>query len=319
MPKIIAYHGRQVTDPTFDYKYVGLENAVDQEGPGFYFTTKKEEAIGYGSKGIVITAELMVNTAKFFTLKTKPKFNTIRALIRRAPDYKESLMNFAEDPSRAFQLAIETYLDNDSAIDAYLTIQRDFYSYSPKQYLENLVWFGYNGHIIPIKAQEGWFHYIIYNTKCIKTIDVIPTKELKKIEESKLLSNKILLEYAIDLNFDKLTPVMSRYDFVEHSPKFKNISSKLKTINIVEKYRKNSGEGLPLMVVSISRLIPTQNKIDSERLSNVTLNKEEIKDYPFVVKLDNNFYLLDGHHRVYRDKLDGKGLIKVHCLDLDRL
>lgn len=132
--------------------------------------------------------------------------------------------------------------------------------------------------------------------------------------------NKILLEYAIDLDlsFDKLTPEISRYDFVQRSPTFKSLPQRFKYINIIEKYRKTSGEGLPLMVLSISRLIPTQNKIDSDRLSNVTLNRSEIEALPFVVKLDNNFYLLDGHHRVYRDKRDGKGLVKVHILDLDR-
>jgi len=188
------YTGRTVKSTDFDYKYVGLEKAIDKEGPGFYFTTSIDTAFGYaGNDGIVIIAD--VDTKKFLTIKNKPKLSDIKKLILAAPDLEDTLTNFAENYHQALKIAIESYLDYDSALDSYQTIWHDFYRYEPVKYLEQLIKLGYNGHFGE-KFEKAQFvdesqHIVVYNNKVIKVIDV---KYSKGINESKKLINKILKE-----------------------------------------------------------------------------------------------------------------------------
>ena len=46
---IIAYHGTNNKIDKFVTDFVGGQNAMDQEGPGIYFTTKEDDAYQYGN------------------------------------------------------------------------------------------------------------------------------------------------------------------------------------------------------------------------------------------------------------------------------
>jgi len=192
---MILYTGRTVKSTEFDYNYVGLENAIDQEGPGFYFSTSINTAFGYaGNDGIVIIAD--VDTTKFLTKKNKPKLSDIKKLILAAPDLEDTLTNFAEDYNKALKIAIQSYIEYyDSALDSYQTIWHDFYRYEPVKYLEQLIKLGYNGHFGELFEKSNFVeesqHVVVYNNKVIKVLDV---KYSKGINESKNAINKILKE-----------------------------------------------------------------------------------------------------------------------------
>lgn len=184
------YTGRTVKSTEFDYNYVGLETANDQEGPGFYFSTSINTAFQYaGLDGIVIIAD--VDTTKFLTKKSKPKLKDIKKLILSAPNLEDTLTNFAEHYNKALNIAINSYVDFDSALHAYQLICYDFYRHNPVQYLEQLIKLGYNGHFGEKFESELGQHVVVYNNKVIKVLDV---KSSKGINESKKIINKILLE-----------------------------------------------------------------------------------------------------------------------------
>lgn len=73
--------------PRFDLNNIGQREAVDQEGPGFYFTTNKDEANGYAyPNGIIVTAKYNGNNL----ISTDSKLNKkhIDKMISMAPDDK---------------------------------------------------------------------------------------------------------------------------------------------------------------------------------------------------------------------------------------
>ncbi len=160
--KEIWYHGRTVKDTKFDVKYTGKGN--DQEGPGFYFTTLKEEAARYTDHGgIIISVEL--NPRKL--VSGKPNKAELTKLIKMAPDYKMTLTDWGEDPYDAFETVINGMMDNDTKYDAFQSVWYDFYRYEPADYLRNVVKLGYDGH----KGVTLKYAIVIYNPKAIKVID----------------------------------------------------------------------------------------------------------------------------------------------------
>jgi hypothetical protein len=67
-------------------------------------------------------------------------------------------------------------------------------------------------------------------------------------------------------------------------------------------------DSLPETVLNISELTPTKNFLDIS-----TLNKKMslFKGLPFVIKSNNEYFIIDGHHRIALAALDGKENIKV--------
>ena len=191
MSIITVYTGRTVKSAKFDYNYVGLKEAIDQEGPGFYFSTGENVAEAYaGENGIIITAE--VDIKKFLTYKNKPKLKDVRRLILSAPNLEDTLTNFDQNYYKALNSAIKAYMEYyDSALDSYQTLCNDFYKYEPVQYLMTMIKLGYNGHLGEV-FDDGQ-HVVVYNNKIIKVINVVDVGELKLTNESKFIE-KILKE-----------------------------------------------------------------------------------------------------------------------------
>jgi hypothetical protein len=46
---ILAFHGSKNKIEKFTDEFVGRREATDQEGPGIYFTTSREDAMAYGN------------------------------------------------------------------------------------------------------------------------------------------------------------------------------------------------------------------------------------------------------------------------------
>lgn len=215
------YTGRTVKNTDFNYDYVGLKNATDKEGPGWYFSTSIKTAFEYAGKdGIVIIAD--VDTSKFLTTKSKIKLSDVKKLILAAPNLDDTLTNFAENKNKALKIAINSYIEYyDSALDSYQTIWHDFYMNEPVKYLEQLIKLGYNGHFGEMFTGGDFVeksqHVVVYNNKVIKIKDV---KSSKGINESKILVNKILKEIG-DANIKSFvfkniqdSDMLCRYSFI---------------------------------------------------------------------------------------------------------
>lgn len=165
----IWYHGRVVKNSTFSLDYVGKKEAMDQEGPGFYFTNSYKNAMRYAEhRGIILTCKISYRVKKLLTEKSRPLKDVCQQLIWNSPDRDYRLQNWDENPSKAMTIALATYMQNDKAIDAYLTIKNDFYPLG-KEYLKIISKF-YDGHVV--KREGGVLHLIIYNPDLISVIDI---------------------------------------------------------------------------------------------------------------------------------------------------
>jgi hypothetical protein len=160
----VWYHGRTVDSEVFDLKYVGREEAKDQEGVGFYFTKNKKDASGYAApNGVVLTVEL--KPRKLVSLSQPAKGSDVDFLIDHAPDLEGTLSNWDENPTRAKREAKKAMMAP-TAKETFENIWYDFYKYAPKLFLEKMISLGYDGH----QASRTDEHIIIYNPKAIKVI-----------------------------------------------------------------------------------------------------------------------------------------------------
>lgn len=170
----VWYHGRTVDSEVFDLKYVGREEAKDQEGVGFYFTKNKKDALGYaGSNGVVLTVEL--KPRKLVSLSQPAKESDVDFLIDHAPDLEVTLSNWDENPTVARRAAKKAMMRPLKAKDTFESIWFDFYKNEPKLFLEKMISLGYDGH----QAARTDEHLIIYNPKAIKVIKKEKSSELK--------------------------------------------------------------------------------------------------------------------------------------------
>ncbi len=161
------YHGRKIKDKDFRYDFVGGEAAIDQSGPGFYFTTDKDDAWGYAAPdGVIITVK---NSFQNLIEKgDEPKEEDVRKLMKMAPHLEDSLTDWAEDPDEAFEDAFESMYNKDDAIDTFLSVYADFYlrTGGSGKYVENMKELGYDGIVVPSHENDkgaAIYHVVVYN------------------------------------------------------------------------------------------------------------------------------------------------------------
>ena len=132
------------------------------------------------------------------------------------------------------------------------------------------------------------------------------------------VSESILIEQAVSLGnfFTHIEPNFYG-SILRHSPNFPTLQSKIDTINMIEEYREDSGAGLPEITIPVSRLIATQPDVQDELVAMAMRGDLPKGFIPFVVKMNNKYYIIDGHHRTTTEIIQKKKEVKVHLLDLD--
>ena len=187
-----------LTEPRFDLNKIGQREANDQEGPGFYFTTKEQEALGYAHpNGIVVTAKFV--GSNLISVNDKINNKHVNKMIQMAPDLNDTLANWGYDPgytSKAEALAQlkDSIYSDDNAKDIWLTVWYELYRDYAKQFVENMVKLGYDGLIVtPKYTDDDRKHVVIYNINTIKVVDVVQYKDLTSEEE---LQESVLLTKA---------------------------------------------------------------------------------------------------------------------------
>lgn len=173
---VIAYHGTPHQFDQFDLNLTGKGN--EQEGPGIYFTTNKQQALGYGSR--IIKAQLHLNNV--VQLSGTINEDHIRTLILQSlglSDESElesmdgsdefwdsNLSNYGESLYGAYESAVNAVLRySTSPHDAFQTVWYEHYRDNAGDYLRNMIKLGYDGVVIP--AQDAT-HYVVFNPNAIE-------------------------------------------------------------------------------------------------------------------------------------------------------
>lgn len=164
-----AYHGSPTKIQKFSDEFVGGKEAVDQEGPGIYFTTSEEEANGYGENiyKVNLTPRLLFDQTPVNSKKLAP---LILKLAKMAPDWMENAQNYDENPTKGLRDFVTSTINyNDNEKDCILQVWIDFYKNDTVSYVRNCVKLGIDG-IIVTKEYKGIKHIIVYNPSIITPI-----------------------------------------------------------------------------------------------------------------------------------------------------
>lgn len=160
-----VFHGSEAKINKFVDNFVGSQEAIDQEGPGIYFSSHRPEAESYGNflYSAELTPRVLYDQTPTNPKKLKP---IIEKLVRMAPDWESNAENYDENPEKGLKDFIESTLNyNDNEKDCILQVWIDFYRYNPVDYVRNCVKLGIDGIIVDTPRSK---HFIIYNPNIIK-------------------------------------------------------------------------------------------------------------------------------------------------------
>ena len=97
----------------------------------------------------------------------------VERLMRQAPDLEDSLMNWDEDPERAFKAALAAMLKQTGPKAVFESVWYDFYRDDPAAYLRNVAALGYGGSLIPREDENGEsiVHIVMYDVNKIRIVE----------------------------------------------------------------------------------------------------------------------------------------------------
>lgn len=170
--KVIVYHGSKDIIDEFKYEYCNKGN--DQLGSGFYFTTDKDEAKGYGSN----IHQVVLNIKKPLDADKLGSMTFERALffIKRSPDLDDALSNWGdierEGKNKVMRNAAENYtFKNENLVKGLFNIANDFYGDDIKRFNYSITMsYGYDGIIK--HHENGIDHYVAFFPEQIKILGI---------------------------------------------------------------------------------------------------------------------------------------------------
>ena len=164
-----AYHGTDEKIENFTDEFVGTEEATDQEGPGIYFTTDREDAHQYG--GILYTVILRPNKLVDESSPDNINPEELEKIIKTLPEWEMQAQNWDEDPERGLRMAIDGFIRyNETEKDVFQQVWIDFFRYNPVLFVRGMVTLGYDGQII--EKENGRRHIIVYNPAIIEVTNI---------------------------------------------------------------------------------------------------------------------------------------------------
>lgn len=175
--EFIMYHGSSHDIKNFVDDFVGRKDATDQNGPGIYFTSSIKNAQGYGKN----VYKVKITPRKSVSVKEgeNASLKQIEWLILKAPDWKETAMNWSPNPNIGYKLAAKDFIEyNDSPHQQFLQVWYDFYRYNPVEYVRNMVKLGYDSIIINgmssfIHDEDNITHIIVLNPNIIEYLGIV--------------------------------------------------------------------------------------------------------------------------------------------------
>lgn len=165
----ISYHGTNTKIDTFTDEFVGAEESTDQEGPGIYFTTDRDDASGYGNiiYIVILRPNKLVDESSSDNINPEDLIKMIKTL----PEWELNTQNWDEDPETGLNMAIDDFFKyNDTEKDVFQQMWYDFFRYRPVEFVRGMVKLGYDGQII--EKENGRRHIIVYNPNIIEVINI---------------------------------------------------------------------------------------------------------------------------------------------------
>jgi len=165
---IIAYHGSDHDFKKFTDEFMGSQEASDQEGPGIYFTTSRNEALHYGK--FLYSVILRPNKLLDETSSKNIKPIELKKIIKQLPEWELNAQDWDENPERGLNVAIQSFIQyNDTEKDLFQQVWIDFFRYNPIIFAREMVKLGYDGQII---NKENRQHIIVYNPNIIEITNI---------------------------------------------------------------------------------------------------------------------------------------------------
>ena len=168
----IWYHGSNVKFNAFDESHLSREEAIHQEGPGFYLTSSIEDAKMYGKYVHAVKVKLAKSRIMPEKRKLNPAF--IRATIYKCPDREDALSNWHENPNIALTKAADAIMDAygpDQYREAMEQLWYDYYKGHEGKWLSRLRGLGWDGFIL--KRTGGIEHLICFNPEILTVQEVL--------------------------------------------------------------------------------------------------------------------------------------------------
>ena len=170
------YNGAQLKINQYNLDHINKDNK-DEEGPGIYLTTDKDDAQKYGSYINIITLDKEANLIDPEEREiTEEEMEQASRLIKEnVDDWEGKAQNWSEDPeSGLYGFLSDAMQKASNPIDFWQTVWYDFFRHNPKRYMNGMVNIGYDGFIV--KAYHGHGHgesdhAIIYNPDIIEIIN----------------------------------------------------------------------------------------------------------------------------------------------------
>jgi hypothetical protein len=170
---ILAFHGSKNKIEKFTDEFVGRREAADQEGPGIYFTTSREDAMAYGN--YLYTVELKPKKLVSTEEGKNASPIEIESLMKKAPDWEMHAMDWNPNPIKGARIAAKEFIDyDDNQHQQFLSVWSHFYRYDAVDYVRNMVKMGYDAIIVD---RESAKHIIVLNP------NIIVVKKIEEIDE----------------------------------------------------------------------------------------------------------------------------------------
>lgn len=178
------YHGDPIKRTSFAGQKMDRDRRSEQggneNGPGIYWTSEREEAQHYGSW--IHTATMKTIKARILTDRIKATPTLVSNLIdAAAQERRESaLLNWAETPGAALPLAVASYVGMRTFADAAVAIYRDIFGYDADAWADAMTSIGFDAYQPADRP-----HFIVYNPKIIADV-----KAQAKADESQQVNEE---------------------------------------------------------------------------------------------------------------------------------
>ncbi|MFL9610966.1 hypothetical protein ACKF11_12845 [Methylobacillus sp. Pita2] len=212
MTAILAYHGSGTPIQSFDYQYTDIGN--DQEGSGFYFTTSRNDAIGYCTRrlnGEVKPGGMLHPTLHEVSLNISNPIHRdlemviskehVKKIILNSPMLDEALENWGDvnftPKDDLINEALDAYVwpEPYSLIKQLNMLSNDFYKGSTKEFFDIVrELLGFDGVVSPY---DDHTHYVAWFPEQVEIHARLNLVEMKIQEAGEVLDDPLLSDYML--------------------------------------------------------------------------------------------------------------------------
>lgn len=175
-----AYHGTETKIEKFTDEFVGGKDAIDQNGPGIYFTSTHDEAMRYTSNEGGFIYSVRLESGKYLDSEERSAEylsqyrDDLVKLVKMAPEWEMNAYDWSQDPETGVEIMVDSAIEyNDNEKDVFLQIWIEAYRHKEVHFVRNMSKLGYSGIFVPAdKANNNGNHIIVFNPATITVEDV---------------------------------------------------------------------------------------------------------------------------------------------------